>query len=53
MYVRMNTTQAEIQRKIREIEEELNENRWLSAEDRIALHDELDYLESFLPKEVW
>ena len=53
MYVTKFTTEKQITAEIKKIEEELNENRWLSAEDRIALHDELDYLYSFLPKGVW
>lgn len=50
MYVRANTTQAEIKAEIERIEDELNHGR-LTAWDRQALHDELDYLYSFV-KEV-
>lgn len=52
MYVTYGTTQKQIKAEIRKINEELSENRWLTVEDRIVLHEELDYLESFLPKEV-
>lgn len=50
MYVRAYTTQGEIKAEIRRIEDELNHER-LTAWDRQALHDELDYLYSFV-KEV-
>lgn len=53
MYVRPGTTEKEIRREIKAIEEELRENKHLSDIDRIVLHDELDYLESFLPQETW
>lgn len=52
MYVRPETTEKQIRREIEAIEEELRENKYLSDIDRISLYDELDYLESFLPKEV-
>ena len=52
MYVRPWTTQKEIEREIRNIENELNTSRFLTVEDRVVLHEELDYLYSFLPKEV-
>lgn len=48
MYVRTYTTKEEIVSKIRSIEEELNENKYLDKYDRMALHDELDYLYSFI-----
>ena len=51
MYVTPGTTQKEIEREIRRIEDELSYPN-LPAEVREALHDELDYLRSFLPKEV-
>lgn len=47
MYVRAYTTQAEIKAEIECIEDELNHGR-LTAWDRQELHDELDYLYSFL-----
>lgn len=50
MYVRAYTTQAEIKAEIERIEDELNRGR-LTTWDRQALHDELDYLYSFV-KEV-
>lgn len=52
MYVRPGTTEKEIRRQIKAIEEELQENKYLSDIDRQSLHDELEYLESFLPKEI-
>ena len=48
MYVRTYTTKEEIVSKIRSIEKELNENKHLDNYDRMALHDELDYLYSFI-----
>ena len=48
MYVRAYTTKEEIVSKIRSIEEELNENKYLDKYDRMTLHDELDYLYSFI-----
>ena len=48
MYVRSYTTQAQIKSEINRIEEELNTNWRLTKWDRIALHDELDYLYSFV-----
>ena len=48
MYVRKNTTQAQIQAQIERVENELNANWRLTKEDRQALHDELDYLYSFI-----
>ena len=51
MYVRSYTTQRQIQAEIERIEQELNANRHLTQEDRQVLHDELDYLYSFV-KEV-
>ena len=50
MYVTPGTTTKEIEREIRRIETEL-EGR-MSDRDRQALHEELDYLESFLPAEI-
>lgn len=50
MYVKPGTTLKEIECEIRKVREELD-NRRLSTEAREALHDELDYLESFLPTE--
>lgn len=50
MYVRSYTTQAQIKAEIRRIKDELNRG-CLTAWDRQALHDELDYLYSFV-KEV-
>lgn len=50
MYVRSYTTQAEIKAEIKRIEDELDHG-CLTAWDRQALHDELDYLYSFV-KEV-
>ena len=50
MYVTAGPTIKEIEREIRRIEAEL-EGR-MSDRDRQALHDELDYLESFLPVEI-
>lgn len=48
MYVEKGTTQKEILNKIRAIEEELDKNKKLTGIDRIALHNELDYLYSFI-----
>ena len=48
MYVTVGTTRSQINREIEAIEEELNTSRFLTLEDRIALHDELDYLYSFV-----
>lgn len=48
MYVRSYTTQRQIRAEIERIEQELNANRHLTTEDRQALHDELDYLYSFV-----
>ena len=48
MYVRTGTTKKQIVREIKAIEEELNENKFLTQYDRMALHDELDYLYSFV-----
>lgn len=48
MYVRSYTTQRQIQAEIERIEQELSANWRLSKEDRQALHDELDYLYSFV-----
>ena len=48
MYVRAYTTKEEIVSKIRSIEEELNENKYLDKYDRMALYNELDYLYSFI-----
>ena len=53
MYVQYGTTVKEIKQKIEAIEMELNENTCLSVFDRQVLHEELDYLYSFLPVETW
>ena len=50
MYVTKFTRQEEIRKQIAKIEELLK--GWLKPEERIFLHEELDYLESFLDKEV-
>lgn len=50
MYVTSSTTEADILRRIAEIENELNSCR-MDPEEREALYDALDYLNSFLPKE--
>lgn len=49
MYVRPTTTQEEIANEILRIERELKRSD-LSDTDRQALHDELDYLWSFLTR---
>lgn len=49
MYVTPSTSLSDIRRKISEIENELNGR--LDRETREMLHDELDYLYSFLPEE--
>ena len=51
MYVKPGTTQQEIEKEITRIEEDLM-NTNLPEEVREALHEELDYLRSFLPKEI-
>ena len=53
MYVKYGTTAKEIKQEIEAIEMELNENTCLSACDRQILHEELDYLYSFLPVSTW
>lgn len=50
MYVGPGTTQKQIKAEIARIEDELAYCR-LTTEDRQALHEELDYLYSFLPRE--
>lgn len=52
MYVKPTTTTKEIEKKIMDIKRELESDRLLK-EDREALHEELSYLESFLPVERW
>ena len=51
MYVTPGTTLKEIEHEIKRIEEDLT---WPNLPDEVreALHEELDYLRSFLPKEV-
>lgn len=51
MYVTPGTAIKEIEQRIRVIEEDLSFPK-LPDEVREALHEELDYLRSFLPKEV-
>ena len=53
MYVKYGTTVKEIKQEIEAIEMELNESTCLSACDRQILHEELDYLYSFLPVQTW
>ena len=53
MYVKYGTTAKEIKQEIEAIEMELNESTCLSACDRQILHEELDYLYSFLPVQTW
>ena len=53
MYVKYGTTVKEIKQEIEAIEMELNESTCLSACDRQILHEELDYLYSFLSVETW
>lgn len=53
MYVKYGTTVKEIKQEIEAIEMQLNESTYLSACDRQILHEELDYLYSFLPVETW
>ena len=48
MYVTAGTSKKQILIQIENIENELNTNSGLSAIDRIALRDELDYLYSFV-----
>lgn len=48
MYVTAGTTKKQIVREIKAIEDELNMNKHLNQYDRICLHDELDYLYSFV-----
>lgn len=50
MYVTPTTTIEEIKDEIRRCEDQLY-NVWLDPLDRQAIHTEIDYLESFLPKE--
>lgn len=45
------TTVEEIQAEITRVEEELNSSR-LTRYDREGLHDYLNYLYSFLPREI-
>lgn len=50
MYVRSETTLEQIESEILRVSLALS-NQNLSKIDRIVLHEELDYLESFLPSE--
>lgn len=52
-YVTPTTTLQEIKKEIDDVNRELNTNKRLTKIDRIALHDHLDYLISFLPVERW
>lgn len=49
MYVTSLTTESDIRRRIAEIENDLNYR--MDRDTRETLHDELDYLYSFLPEE--
>ena len=53
MNVTPTTTVKEIKAQIDALNEELNRNTRLTTEDRLALEDEVAYLESFLPQEPW
>ena len=52
-YVTPTTTIQEIKEEISRVNLELNTNKRLTKIDRIALHEHLDYLNSFLPVERW
>lgn len=52
-YVRPTTTIQEIKDEISDVEYVLNVEKNLSKESRDALHEHLDYLNSFLPVERW
>jgi hypothetical protein len=52
-YVTPTTTIKEIKEEIDEVECVLNTEKRLSKETRDALHEHLDYLNSFLPVERW
>lgn len=51
MYITPGTTIEQIQKMIEQTEWELA-NEILTDNDREFLHEELDYLYSFLPKEI-
>lgn len=46
------TTPEQIQKEIQKIEDELNTSKTLTIYDREALHEEINYLSSFLPREI-
>lgn len=52
MYITPGTTPEQIKKMIAQIEWEL-EHEVLTDDDREFLHDELAYLESFIPQETW
>jgi len=51
MYIRPYTTVKEVESEIAKLEERLNV-RNLFSDEQSAIEQELDYLYSFLPKEV-
>ena len=52
MYVTAGTTQRQIREGIAKAKEELDHNRFLTAEDRAALREEIEYLESFIEEVI-
>lgn len=52
MYVTPTTTVTEIRAQIARLKAELHESTTLSDLDRVAVMDEISYLESFLPTDA-